>query len=43
VDGWTTGVSRLRIFMTDPNAPAQYCGFEKMKTVLVLGDFALST
>jgi NPCBM/NEW2 domain-containing protein len=36
-----TGVSRLRLFMNNPNAPSQYCGFVKIRTVLVWGDVAL--
>jgi hypothetical protein len=37
-----TSVTRIRLFMNNPNAPNQYCGFEKIRTVLVWGDAILA-
>ena len=37
-----TGVTRLRLFMNNPNAPHQACGFAKIRTNLVWGDVTLS-
>lgn len=36
-----SGVSRVRLFMNDPNSPSQACGFERVRTVLVWGDAEL--
>jgi NPCBM/NEW2 domain len=35
-------VTRIRLFMNNPNAPSQYCGFEKIRTILVWGDAILT-
>ena len=36
------GVTRLRLFMNNPNAPKQACGFAKISTRLVWGDMILT-
>lgn len=36
------GVTRVRLFMNNPNSPAQACGFIKIRTRLVWGDVELS-
>lgn len=36
------GIVRLRLFINDPNAPSQSCGFEKIETVVIWGDARLT-
>lgn len=40
--GSILGITRFRLFIHDPNAPKQMCGFERIATAVVWGDIKLT-